>query len=129
MNEVKSASSACAKTDVFYQTFVDAVDEFFPTKSVSTQFTDKPWINAELKSLIVKRHTAFNSGKLCLWRLLLNKIIRLIKRTKIAFYNCNVARLRLTKLRQWHQQIQKMTGLNRQKKVLLPGASSLNIAN
>ena len=45
-----------------------------PENSVRVYPTDRPWVNAEIKSLIQKRQKAFNSGYLIEFKKLRNKV-------------------------------------------------------
>ena len=69
-----------------------------------------PGLPPEIKSFIVKRQRAFNNGKISLWKLLRNKIIRLLKVARSAFYSISVAKLSISNPRQWHQQIRIIAG-------------------
>ena len=57
-----------------------------PEKSVRVYPTDRPWINAEIKSLIQKRQKAFNSGNLIDFKKLRNKVNRERKRCRQLYY-------------------------------------------
>ena len=127
--EVKSAETVQCKTSTFYETLQGAIDKFFPTKITSNHVADKPWITANLKSLILKRQKAFASGKMCLWGFLRNKSSRLIKNAKQIFYDTSVGKLKKLNPRQWHQQIRKLTGYGKKKSFDLPGSSAKDIAN
>ena len=126
---VEAATTTEEKTSSFYEVLNTAIDFFFPSKVISSHGNDKPWITPELKSLIIKRQKAFSSGKLSLWRLLRNRIIRLIKRAKQVFYNSSVGNLKKLNSRQWHHHIKKLTGHNIKRSYTLPGSSPESIAN
>ena len=94
---VEAATTAETKTSVFYEVLNKAIDNFFPTKVISSHRNDKPWITPNLKSLIIRRQKAFSSSKLLLWRMIRNKTIRLIKHANRVFYNSSVGKLKKLK--------------------------------
>jgi hypothetical protein len=49
------------------------VEKYFPESTIRRHSKDKPFITNKIKSLIVKRNTAYSSGKIELFRLLRDK--------------------------------------------------------
>ena len=78
-----------------------AVDHFFPANTVRFHPTDKPWITARIKQLIIKeRQQAFHSGEAQLWRLYRRKVQSEIKARKRKFYEEKVRNTRKDDVRQ-----------------------------
>lgn len=130
-NVVISAQTTSTKVEEFFQSLQNALDKYFPTRTVTIHNSDKPWMTPEIKTLIIQRQRAFNCGKLNIWKLLLNhQFIRLnIKIARSAFFLSSVLKLRVSNSRQWHKQIEKMTGVKCKQGVTLPGTSTVESAN
>ena len=77
-------------TSSFFDDLSNAINIYFPTKSVRLYPTDKPRMSAEIKSLILERQRAYHSGPTEKWRHLRNKVRDVICKRKKAFYPCKV---------------------------------------
>ena len=54
-SEVFAASGTQQKTDIFYSVLNDAINTYFPSKSIKLHITDKPWMTVEIKSSIKQK--------------------------------------------------------------------------
>ena len=79
----------------------NAINIYFPTKSVRLHPTDKPRMSAEIKSLILERQRAYHSGPTEKWRHLRNKVREVICKRKKAFYPRKVQNVKGTDPRNW----------------------------
>ena len=92
--------------------FTDIIDLglniLMPEKSVRVYPTDRPWMNAEIKSLIQKRQKAFNSGHLIEFKKLRNKVNHERKRCRQIYYVNKIHNLHNTKPRNWWNEIKQL---------------------
>ena len=97
-------------TTSFSDDFCNAINIYFPAKSVKIHPTDKPWMSAEIKSLILERQRAYHSGSNEKWRLLRNKVHMAICKRKKEFFACKVKGLKSSDPRSWWSLVSKLAG-------------------
>ena len=107
-SEVFAASGTQQKTDIFYSVLNDAINTYFPSKSTKLHITDKPWMTVDIKSLIKQRQILFSQNNLR-WKLIRNKIIRLITTAKKDCYHNRIQRLKCKNPATWYRTIKMMT--------------------
>ena len=78
--------------------------------SVKIHPTDKPWMSAEIKSLILERQRACHSGSNERWRLLRNKVRMAICMRKKEFFARKVKSLKNSDPRSWWSLVSKLAG-------------------
>ena len=106
-----SDDKSCEERLALFTCIIDlGLNILMPKKSVRVYPTDRPWINAEIKSLILKRQKAFNSGNLIDFKKLLNKVNRESKRCRQFYYQNKIHNLRNTKPRDWWNEIKQLCG-------------------
>ena len=71
--------------------------------------TDKSWMTQTIKNLIGDRQAAFMQGNTAEWKILRNKIKRLIEQAKTKSYADRVRYLQKTDSKNWHRQVELMT--------------------
>ena len=97
-------------TSSFSDDLCNAISIYFPAKSIKLHPTDKPWMSAEIKSLILERQRAYHSGSNDRWRLLRNKVrIEICKRKK-EFFARKVMSLKTSDPRSWWSLVSKLAG-------------------
>ena len=98
-------------TSLFSDDLRNAINTYFPAKSVKLHPTDKPWMSAEIKSLTLKRQRAYHSGSNDRWRLLRNKVCIAICKRKKEFFARKVMSLKKTSdSRSWWSLVSKLAG-------------------
>ena len=97
-------------TTSFSDDLCKAINIYFPAKSVKIHPTDKPWMSAEIKLLILERQRAFHSGSNEKWRLLRNKVRMAICKRKKEFFACMVKSLKTSDPRSWWSLVSKLAG-------------------
>ena len=105
-----STSSINSMTESFNNDLNEAIDTFFPLKSVKLHPTDKPWMTSRIKQLILERQRAFHSDKDGKWRELRTKVRDEIAARKSAFYSEKVGHLKNTDPRKWWSLVNKLSG-------------------
>ena len=133
-SEVIEAQTTQVKCDEFYSILNRALDEYFPTKTVSVHLKDKPWITTEIKLLIKQRQLFFNQGDNRAWKKCRNKIICCIKTAKNNFYHNRALKLKHENQASWYRNIKLMTSSTAKSDVFIsiPGTdetSYLSVAN
>ena len=93
----------------FTTQLTQAIDVFFPSRSVKRHITDKPWITPEIKNLIRARQKAFHSNNTSLWRSLKHKVQIKIVAKKKSFYRNKVNHLKSNDTRKWWKIVNKMS--------------------
>ena len=78
-----------------------AIDDFFPLRNVKLHHSDKPWMTASLKNLIMERQRAFHCGNIHLWHYYRDKVKLEIISKKQKFYSDKVQHLKKTDTRSW----------------------------
>ena len=94
----------------FSDDLCNAINIYFPAKSVKIHPTDKPWMSAEIKSLILERQRAYHSGSNDRWRLLRNEVRIAIYERKKEFFACKVISLKTQDPRSWWSLVSKLAG-------------------
>ena len=97
-------------TTSFSDDLCNAINIYFPAKSVKIHPTDKPWMSAEIKSLILERQRACHSGSNERWRLLRNKVRMAICMRKKEFFARKVKSLKNSDPRSWWSLVSKLAG-------------------
>ena len=97
-------------TTSFSDDLSNAINIYFPAKSVKIHPTDKPWMSAEIKSLILERQRACHSGSNERWRLLRNKVRMAICKRKKEFFARKVKSLKNSDPRSWWSLVSKLAG-------------------
>ena len=97
-------------TSSFSDDLCNAINIYFPAKSVKLHPTDKPWMSAEIKSLTLKRQRAYHSGSNDRWRLLRNKVRIAICKRKKEFFARKVMSLKTSDPRSWWSLVSKLAG-------------------
>ena len=72
--------------------------------------SDRPWVSAQLKQLIVRRQKAFASGNKPLFKILRNKVNRERKRCRRVYYENKVKDLQDSKPRDWWREVKQLCG-------------------
>ena len=88
-------------TSSFSDDLCNAINIYFPAKSVKLHPTDKPWMSVEIKSLILERQRAYHSGSNDRWRLLRNKVRKAICKRKKEFFARKVMSLKTSDPGSW----------------------------
>ena len=97
-------------TSSFSDDLCNAIKIYFLAKSVKLHPTDKPWMSAEIKSLILERQRAYHSGSNDRWRLLRNKVRIAICKRKKEFFARKVMSLKTSDPRSWWSLVSKLAG-------------------
>ena len=97
-------------TTSFSDDLCNAINIYVPAKSVKIHPTDKPWMSAEIKSLILERQRACHSGSNERWRLLRNKVRMAICKRKKEFFARKVKSLKTSDPRSWWSLVSKLAG-------------------
>ncbi|CAH1253499.1 Hypp1187 [Branchiostoma lanceolatum] len=81
---------------------------------------DKPWLTAEVKSLIHRRQQAFaGRGNVdSTWKYYRNKVQRKIRHLKETYYNSKVKSLKKDNAAKWHKEIKSMINASRNEPVI-----------
>ena len=98
-------------TSSFSDDLCNAINIYFPAKSVQLHPTDKPWMSAEIKSLILEQQRAYHSGSNDRWRLLRNKVRIAICKRKKEFFARKVMSLKTSVPRSWWSLVSKLANL------------------
>ncbi|CAH1239876.1 NCAPD2 [Branchiostoma lanceolatum] len=122
--EVINAADTQSKTNAFYDTILNKIDDYFPTKTITMHTTDKPWLTPEVKDLVHQRQEAFLRGSEKTWRELRIKIQKKIRKAKKAFYKDKVQAEKKNNPARWHQNVKAM--LNTQSKGLTLNVEDIN---
>ena len=97
-------------TSSFSDDLCNAINIYFLAKSVKLHPTDKPWMSAEIKSLILEQQRAYHSGSNDRWRLLRNKVRIAICKRKKEFFARKVMSLKTSDPRSWWSLVSKLAG-------------------
>ena len=90
--------SSSKKLSILTELIYYGLGAIMPERSIKVHKTDRPWMTAQLKSLIARRQKALASGSESLFKLLRNKVNRERKRCRKIYYQNKVKELRDTKL-------------------------------
>ena len=72
-----------------------------PEQSITVHLNDRPWITTELKSLILRRQSAFNSGNMIRFKILRSKVNRVRKHCRSVYYESKIKDLHNQKPQDW----------------------------
>jgi hypothetical protein len=95
---------------LFSETINDLLDTYLPMKTVKVQPSDKPWVTTQYKDLIQQRQHALLSGKLEEYKYLRNRINRMSKYLRSAFYHEKVTDLKDTNCKRWWSNVNLLMG-------------------
>ena len=101
------------KYDMFMTVIKDTLDTYLPFKEVKVSTSDKPWVNNEYKSLIVKRQIAWKNKNKPLYNIYRNKVNRATKVIRKKYYKNQVSDLRDINASQWWRKTKSMVGLGK----------------
>lgn len=87
-----------------------AIDDFFPLRSIKLHHSDKQWMTASIKKIILERQQAYHSGNSHLWRHYRNKVKSEIISRKKKFYSEKVQHLKKTDSRKWWKYVNQISG-------------------
>ena len=126
-NDVYLSDNPSNKCKLFFSSLRTNVDKHLPVKSISLHQNDKPWMNCNVKSLILQRQRAWHSNDQALWRYLRNKVTLAIRKAKKDFYNKRVRKLKTQNPANWYRQIKLLTnGPQDQPTISIPGLPTDN---
>ncbi|XP_078616268.1 uncharacterized protein LOC144884690 [Branchiostoma floridae x Branchiostoma japonicum] len=145
-SEVYDAVGVAEKADAFHATLESSIDTFFPTKTLKTYCTDKPWVTLRIKHLIslrqktprIKhlislRQKAFHRNTPSVWKFYRNRIQRELANAMKSYYKDHVSTLKTCNPRRWHQEIMTMLNTTKQASaIVIPGsetADNITVAN
>ena len=104
------------------------LDLNLPTRQVKIHSADRPWMTAQVKSMINDRQRAFKKGDNLRWRYLRNKVGRCIEKAKKDYYNTRVSRLKNSNPSAWYRQIKILTqGNTAPPSITIPGSDGNNV--
>ena len=86
------------------------LDTIMPVRSIKVHETDRPWVYAQLKQLIVRRQKAVASGNKPLFKILWNKVNRERKSCRGVYYENKVKDLQDSKPRDWWREVKQQCG-------------------
>ncbi|XP_048579007.1 uncharacterized protein LOC116611253 [Nematostella vectensis] len=111
---VLDAPTADAKCRLLYSVLQNAVDIYFPAKSIKVCLTDKPWVSSRLKGLVTKRQRALRiHGKDSpIFKRIRNSVKELVKNCKHNYYSAKVASLKDTNISRWWCEVKAIGGLS-----------------
>ena len=114
-SEILSTVNVSEKFDKFHTTLSSAVIYFLPYKRVKVSGSDKPWITANLKMLIIKRQKALRvyGNNSDLFKHLRNKVQSAVRQCKKSFYRSKVEALKESNISRWWKEIKGLTGGNK----------------
>ncbi|XP_035696845.1 uncharacterized protein LOC118430243 [Branchiostoma floridae] len=116
--EVLTADDVQTKTNNFYHTLVEKLNQHFPAKVCQMHTNDKPWLSPNIKTLMKQRQQAFKSGENDRYKELRNKVQRIIKRARGNFYKDKVKSLKKENPSKWYQMLKSMTNTTRRELTL-----------
>ena len=105
-----TSTSVHEQTLTFTNKILEAMDIFFPFKSVKLHNSDKPWMCSSLKHLILDCQNAFHSGNIPQWKHYRNKVKQAIIIQKQTFYLEKVCHLKQTDSRLWWKLVKRLSG-------------------
>ncbi len=82
-----------------------------PLKTVKILKNDRPWMNSNLKSLIHKRQRAFAQNNEVLYKQLRNKVNRMRKKCRKAYYEAKIKDMKQSKPKDWWYEVKRLCGL------------------
>ena len=107
---LSSAQSCEEKLSILTGVINFGMDTIMPVRSIKVHETDRPWVSAQLKQLIVRRQKAFASGNKPLFKILRNKVNRERKRCRRVYYENKVKDLQDSKRRDWWREVKQLCG-------------------
>ena len=111
--EVLEEEDVHTKWRNYFTTTTEAFHHYFPTKDITVDPSDAPWMTPCIKRLLRQRDRAFHSSP-DQYRSLRNRVIREIKKAKASYYPDKIHHLKLTNNRQWYDKIKSLCGLQKQ---------------
>ena len=104
------AQSSKEKLSILTGVINFGLDTIMPVRSIKVHETDRPWVSAQLKQLIVRRQKAFASGNKPLFKILRNKVNRERKRCRRVCYENKVKDLQDSKPHDWWREVKQLCG-------------------
>ena len=100
------------KLKYFYQNLHEAVERFLPVRLHRVHSSDKPWMTGQSNALISKRQRCLAKHRKDspLFKLLHNKVQRLVKYAKRVFYDGKVKHLRESNASKWWKDVKYLAG-------------------
>ena len=97
---------------VFQGVIQTGLDTIIPLKKVRFNIKEAPWMNPELKSLILKRQSAFHQHGTdsVPFRFYRNLVNRTRKRCKSKFYESRIQHLKNKNPRRWWAEVKRLSG-------------------
>ena len=116
--DVYNVDTGHEKAEVFQNTLLTKVNEFFPMKRIKINSDDEPWFNTKLKRLDRRRKRVYRKEKRSqLWKDLDLKFKKELKQVKQNYYRKEVAHLKLQKPGKWFQCLKRISSLNQRQKL------------
>ena len=117
VNEKLSMSQTIIKT---------GLDSILPMKPKIVHWTEPPWINSTLKTLIQKQQVALGLGDQAEFNHLRNLVNQERKRCHAKYYKCKVQHLKGCSPAKWWGEIKKLSGKEGSRDNVLEGAHGLS---
>ena len=108
-NNVLSIQSLDEKVDQFTYILTNAIDSFFPLKTVKF-CNDKPFITGQIKYLISKHDRAYKNNNKDCYKYYRNKVTYEIRKEKEKFYD---ERVKSSNSKQWWKNVKQICNLKR----------------
>ena len=111
--DVLGTSLVHDKYNLFINKLGTAVDTFLPVKSFRISLSDKPWISAKIKALILDRQRCLHKfGKdSARFKKARNAVQRECIKCKKSFYDSKVAKLKQTNIKRWWDEVKGLGGV------------------
>ena len=107
-------TTACEdQFNLFHSKITKIINACLPVRSIKLHPTDKPWMTAEIKDAIKKRQRAWAKGNTLQYNKYRNKVTRLCKRARFAFYNNSIKNMQETNPKKWWDNIKLLSGLSK----------------
>ena len=103
-------SSCEEQFDLLNQTIHDLLDTFLPFITVTTRPCDKPWVTERYKDLIKRRQKALHAGNMDEYRQLRNKVNRMGRQLRSAFYDSTISELSQGSCKKWWLNMNNLMG-------------------
>ena len=101
-------------TDQFQRIICDQYKKHFELVRVKRRPNDKPWMNDQIRRLLMQRDFAFKQNGNHNYRYLRNKVQRMIRAAKHNFYQRKIEHLKKSEPGKWHMQIRHLIGQKKQ---------------
>ena len=108
----------------FNTTIMSILDTHMPFKPTTKCSTDRPWITPYFKDLLKKRQHAYSCGNFSLYHALRNKVNRLNKSLRSAYYSSSIDAFKQADSRKWWAGVKQLTGAVKSGKHELSGLAN-----